>query len=240
MIEVINLNKKFEDLEVIKDVSITIKDGEKVSIIGPSGCGKSTFLRCLNCLEDPTKGKIIYDGVDIVDFKVNINEIRQKIGMVFQNFNLFNNKTVIENIVLAPMLLKKNKSKEQIYKEAYELLEAINLKDKANEYPSKLSGGQKQRIAIIRALAMEPKVLLFDEPTSALDPEMVKEVLDLIKKVAKRNITMVIVTHEMDFAKEVSDRVVFMNEGYICEQGTPDEIFNHPKHDRLKEFLSKL
>lgn len=240
MIEVINLNKKFEDLEVIKDVSITIKDGEKISIIGPSGCGKSTFLRCLNCLEDPTKGKIIYNGVDIVDFKVNINEIRQNIGMVFQNFNLFNNKTVIENIVLAPMLLKKNKSKEQIYKEAYDLLEAINLKDKANEYPSKLSGGQKQRIAIIRALAMEPKVLLFDEPTSALDPEMVKEVLDLIKRVAKRNITMIIVTHEMDFAKEISDRVVFMNEGYICEQGTPDEIFNHPKHERLKEFLSKL
>lgn len=240
MIEVINLNKKFEDLEVIKDVSITIKDGEKVSIIGPSGCGKSTFLRCLNCLEDPTKGKIIYNGVDIVDFKVNINEIRQNIGMVFQNFNLFNNKTVIENIVLAPMLLKKNKSKEQIYKEAYDLLETINLKDKANEYPSKLSGGQKQRIAIIRALAMEPKVLLFDEPTSALDPEMVKEVLDLIKRVAKRNITMIIVTHEMDFAKEISDRVVFMNEGYICEQGTPDEIFNHPKHERLKEFLSKL
>lgn len=238
MIEVINLNKKFEDLEVIKDVSITIKDGEKISIIGPSGCGKSTFLRCLNCLEDPTKGKIIYNGVDIVDFKVNINEIRQNIGMVFQNFNLFNNKTVIENIVLAPMLLKKNKSKEQIYKEAYDLLEAINLKDKANEYPSKLSGGQKQRIAIIRALAMEPKVLLFDEPTSALDPEMVKEVLDLIKRVAKRNITMIIVTHEMDFAKEISDRVVFMNEGYICEQGTPDEIFNHPKHERLKEFLS--
>ena len=240
MIEVINLNKKFEDLEVIKDVSITIKDGEKISIIGPSGCGKSTFLRCLNCLEDPTKGKIIYNGVDIVDFKVNINEIRQNIGMVFQNFNLFNNKTVIENIVLAPMLLKKNKSKEQIYKEASDLLEAINLKDKANEYPSKLSGGQKQRIAIIRALAMEPKVLLFDEPTSALDPEMVKEVLDLIKRVAKRNITMIIVTHEMDFAKEISDRVVFMNEGYICEQGTPDEIFNHPKHERLKEFLSKL
>ena len=240
MIEVINLNKKFEDLEVIKDVSITIKDGEKISIIGPSGCGKSTFLRCLNCLEDPTKGKIIYNGVDIVDFKVNINEIRQNIGMVFQNFNLFNNKTVIENIVLAPMLLKKNKSKEQIYKEASDLLEAINLKDKANEYPSKLSGGQKQRIAIIRALAMEPKVLLFDEPTSALDPEMVKEVLDLIKRVAKRNITMIIVTHEMDFAKEISDRVVFMNEGCICEQGTPDEIFNHPKHERLKEFLSKL
>ena len=240
MIEVINLNKKFEDLEVIKDVSITIKDGEKISIIGPSGCGKSTFLRCLNCLEDPTKGKIIYDGVDIVDFKVNINEIRQQIGMVFQNFNLFNNKTVIENIVLAPMLLKKNKSKEQIYKEAYELLEAINLKDKANEYPSKLSGGQKQRIAIIRALAMEPKVLLFDEPTSALDPEMVKEVLNVIKDLASSGMTICIVTHEINFAKEVASRVLFVDQKKILADDTPVNVLENPTNERVKEFLSKL
>ena len=240
MIEIINLKKKFDKEYIIKDVSLTIKDGEKIAIIGPSGCGKSTFLRCINCLEDPTEGKIIFDGVDIANPKVDINKVREKMGMVFQQFNLFNNMTVIENITLAPLLLQKDKTKQQIYKEAYELLDIINLKDKAEVYPSTLSGGQKQRIAIIRALAMNPKVLLFDEPTSALDPEMVKEVLELIKNVAKRNITMVIVTHEMDFAKEVADRVIFMNQGYICEQGTPEEIFNNPKHERLKEFLSKL
>ena len=240
MIEIINLKKKFDKEYIIKDVSITIKDGEKIAIIGPSGCGKSTFLRCINCLEDPTEGKIVFDGVDIANPKVDINKVREKMGMVFQQFNLFNNMTVIENITLAPLLLQKDKTKQQIYKEAYELLDIINLKDKAEVYPSTLSGGQKQRIAIIRALAMNPKVLLFDEPTSALDPEMVKEVLELIKNVAKRNITMVIVTHEMDFAKEVADRVIFMNQGYICEQGTPEEIFNNPKHERLKEFLSKL
>lgn len=240
MIEIINLKKKFDKEYTIKDVSLTIKDGEKIAIIGPSGCGKSTFLRCINCLEDPTEGKIIFDGVDIANPKVDINKVREKMGMVFQQFNLFNNMTVIENITLAPLLLQKDKTKQQIYKEAYELLDIINLKDKADVYPSTLSGGQKQRIAIIRALAMNPKVLLFDEPTSALDPEMVKEVLELIKNVAKRNITMVIVTHEMDFAKEVADRVIFMNQGYICEQGTPEEIFNNPKHERLKEFLSKL
>lgn len=240
MIEVINLEKEFKGVKVLKGVSIDIKDGEKIAIIGPSGCGKSTFLRCLNCLEDPTSGQIIFDGVDIADMSVDINIHRQKMGMVFQQFNLFNNKTVLENITLAPLLLKKYKTKEEADEAAYKLLDTINLKDKANVYPSTLSGGQKQRVAIIRALAMEPKVLLFDEPTSALDPEMVKEVLELIKKVASKNITMVIVTHEMEFAKEVADRVIFMDGGVIAEQGTPDEVFNNPKHPRTKEFLSKV
>ena len=240
MIEVINLEKEFKGVKVLKGVSINIKDGEKLAIIGPSGCGKSTFLRCLNCLEDPTAGQIIFEGTDIADFSVDINVQRQKIGMVFQQFNLFNNKTVLENITLAPLLLKKYKTKEEANEVAYKLLDTINLRDKANVYPSTLSGGQKQRVAIVRALAMEPKVLLFDEPTSALDPEMVKEVLELIKKVASKNITMVIVTHEMEFAKEVSDRVIFMDGGVIVEEGTPDEIFNHPKNERLKTFLSKI
>lgn len=240
MIEVINLEKKFKDLSVLNGVSLSIEEGDKIAIIGPSGCGKSTFLRCLNCLEDSTSGEIIFDGVNIADPKVDINIHRQKIGMVFQQFNLFNNKTVLENITMAPLLLKKYKTKEEANEEAYKLLDVIGLKDKADVYPATLSGGQKQRVAIVRALAMEPKVLLFDEPTSALDPEMVKEVLDLIKSVAEKNITMVIVTHEMGFAKEVANKVIFMDGGVICEQGTPDEVFNHPKHPRLKEFLSKV
>ena len=240
MIRVINLQKEFKKVKVLKGVSIDIQDGEKIAIIGPSGCGKSTFLRCLNCLEDPTGGQIIFNGVDIANPKVDINIHRQKMGMVFQQFNLFNNKTVLENITFAPLLLKKYKTKEEANEAAYKLLDTINLRDKADVYPATLSGGQKQRVAIVRALAMEPEVLLFDEPTSALDPEMVKEVLELIKKVAEKNITMIIVTHEMEFAKEVSDRVIFMDNGVIAEQGTPDEIFNDPKHPRTKEFLSKV
>ena len=240
MIKVNNLTKNFEGNEVLKGINIEIADGEKIAIIGPSGCGKSTFLRCLNCLEDPTSGEILVDGIDIADMNVDINKQRQKIGMVFQQFNLFNNKTVLENITLAPLTLKVYKNKEEAEKVAYELLEAINLKDKANVYPAKLSGGQKQRIAIVRALAMNPKYLLFDEPTSALDPEMVKEVLELIKEVSKKNITMVIVTHEMGFAREIADRVVFMDSGLIAELGTPNDVFNNPKNDRLKEFLSKV
>lgn len=240
MIKVNNLKKTFKGQEVLKGVNIDIKDGEKIAIIGPSGCGKSTFLRCLNCLEDPDGGQIIVDDIDIADMSVDINKQRQKIGMVFQQFNLFNNKTVLENITLAPLTLKVFKNKEEANKVAYELLDAINLKDKANVYPATLSGGQKQRIAIVRALAMNPKYLLFDEPTSALDPEMVKEVLELIKEVSKKNITMVIVTHEMGFAREIADRVVFMDSGVIAEVGSPDEVFNHPKNERLKEFLSKV
>ena len=239
MIRVINLEKEFKGVKVLNGINLDIYDGEKIAIIGPSGCGKSTFLRCLNCLEDPTSGNIIFDGVDIANPKVDINIHRQKMGMVFQQFNLFNNKTVLENITLAPILLKKY-SKEEAKEVAYKLLDIIGLKDKANTYPSTLSGGQKQRVAIVRALAMEPKVLLFDEPTSALDPEMVKEVLDLIKSVAQKEITMIIVTHEMGFAKEVADKVIFMDGGVIAEVGTPDEIFNYPKHPRLKEFLSKV
>ena len=240
MIRVNNLVKTFKNVEVLKGVNLDILDGEKIAIIGPSGCGKSTFLRCLNCLEDPDGGNIIVDDIDIADMKVDINLQRQKIGMVFQQFNLFNNKTVLENITLAPLTLKVYKNKDEANKVAYDLLKAINLADKANVYPSTLSGGQKQRIAIIRALAMNPKYLLFDEPTSALDPEMVKEVLELIKEVSKKNITMVIVTHEMGFAKEIADKVVFMDNGVIAEVGTPDEVFNHPKHPRLKELLSKV
>ena len=240
MIELINLKKQFKNTNVLNGVSLTINDGENIAIIGPSGCGKSTFLRCLNCLEDPTSGQIIFDGVDIANPKVDINIQRQKMGMVFQQFNLFNNMTVLENITFAPLHLKKYKTKEEANEVAYKLLESINLKDKANVYPSTLSGGQKQRVAIVRALAMEPKVILFDEPTSALDPEMVKEVLELIKRVAEKNITTVIVTHEMDFAKEVANKIIFMDGGVIAEQGSPDEIFNHPKCERLKTFLSKL
>lgn len=240
MIEVINLKKQFKNTNVLNGVSLTINDGENIAIIGPSGCGKSTFLRCLNCLEDPTSGQIIFDGVDIANPKVDINIQRQKMGMVFQQFNLFNNMTVLENITFAPLHLKKYKTKEEANEVAYKLLESINLKDKANVYPSTLSGGQKQRVAIVRALAMEPKVILFDEPTSALDPEMVKEVLELIKSVAEKNITTVIVTHEMDFAKEVANKIIFMDGGVIAEQGSPDKIFNHPKCERLKTFLSKL
>lgn len=240
MIEVINLTKTFNNINVLNGINLTINDGENIAIIGPSGCGKSTFLRCLNCLEDPTSGQIIFDGIDIADPKVDINIQRQKMGMVFQQFNLFNNMTVLENITFAPLYLKKYKTKEEANEIAYKLLDSINLKDKANVYPSTLSGGQKQRVAIVRALAMEPKVLLFDEPTSALDPEMVKEVLELIKKVAEKNITTIIVTHEMAFAKEVANKIIFMDGGVIAEQGSPKEIFDNPKCDRLKTFLSKL
>lgn len=250
MIEIKNLYKKFDGKDVLCGITTTIHEGEQVVVIGPSGSGKSTFIRCINCLEDPDGGVIMFDGENIADFKVDINVHRQNMGMVFQNFNLFNNKTVLENITLAPIhihgknMKKQGMSKKEITehfnKKAIELLERIGLQDKANAYPSTLSGGQKQRIAIVRALAMEPKVILFDEPTSALDPEMVGEVLDLMRDLAKEKLTMVIVTHEMGFAKEVASRVLFMNDGNIVEDGTPDEVFNHPKHPRLKEFLSKI
>ncbi len=256
MIEVINLNKSFGKLDVLKDINITINKGEKVVVIGPSGSGKSTFLRCLNCMEDPTSGNIFFHGVDIADVKVDINIHRQKMGMVFQHFNLFNNKTVIQNIMLAPVYVEKKKMKKlrrknpnnvpvktisEIKAEAKEnamaLLKRIGLEDKANEYPSRLSGGQKQRVAIVRALAMNPDVMLFDEPTSALDPEMVGEVLELMKDLAKEGMTMVVVTHEMGFAREVADRVVFMADGVIAEEGTPKEIFENPQNPRTKQFL---
>ena len=273
VLSVKNLTKKFGSLEVLRGLDLDIKEGEQIAIIGPSGCGKSTFLRCLNCMEDPSGGSIMFDGEDIADMKVDINKHREKIGMVFQQFNLFNNKTVIDNITLAPIYVatrelnkkkrknfsrkianafRKNKkellpiteTKKDIIAKAKEnamsLLKRIGLEEKANVYPSTLSGGQKQRIAIIRALAMNPKVMLFDEPTSALDPEMVGEVLDLMKALAKEGMTMVIVTHEMGFAREVANRVLFVDEGKIMEQGTPAEVFDNPKNARLKDFLSKV
>ena len=253
MIDVINLEKHFGDKNVLDGISVKINKGDIVCVIGPSGSGKSTFLRCLNCMEDPTGGQIIFNGVDIADFSVDINIHRRKMGMVFQHFNLFNNKTVIENIMLAPVHvqcqeLKKSKTKtttkKQIIAEAREnalnLLKRIGLEDKADVYPSTLSGGQKQRVAIVRALAMNPDVILFDEPTSALDPEMVGEVLDLMKAVAEEGITMVIVTHEMGFAKEVANRILFLDEGKILEEATPTEFFANPKTARAKEFLSKV
>ena len=239
MIEIKNLCKSFGDNQVLCDISETINEGDKVVVIGPSGSGKSTFLRCLNCMEDPTSGSIFFDGEDLADMKVDINKHRQNIGMVFQQFNLFNNKTVLENITLAPVLLKKM-TKEQAIERAYELLRRIGLEDKADVYPSTLSGGQKQRVAIVRALAMNPKVMLFDEPTSALDPEMVGEVLEVMKDLAREGMTMVVVTHEMGFAKEVGNRVFFMDEGRIMEQGSPAEVFGNPQNARLKEFLSKV
>jgi len=239
VIEIKNLCKSFGDNQVLCDISETINEGDKVVVIGPSGSGKSTFLRCLNCMEDPTSGSIFFDGEDLADMKVDINKHRQNIGMVFQQFNLFNNKTVLENITLAPVLLKKM-TKEQAIERAYELLRRIGLEDKADVYPSTLSGGQKQRVAIVRALAMNPKVMLFDEPTSALDPEMVGEVLEVMKDLAREGMTMVVVTHEMGFAKEVGNRVFFMDEGRIMEQGSPAEVFGNPQNARLKEFLSKV
>lgn len=239
MIEIKNLCKNFGDLKVLDDISETINEGDKVVVIGPSGSGKSTFLRCLNCLEDATSGSIIFEGEDLADMKVDINKHRQHIGMVFQQFNLFNNKTVMENITLAPVHLKKM-TKEEAEKKGMELLKRVGLEDKANVYPSTLSGGQKQRAAIVRALAMSPKVILFDEPTSALDPEMVGEVLEVMKSLADEGMTMVVVTHEMSFAREVGSRIFFMDNGKITEQGTPEEIFDHPKNARLKEFLSKV
>ena len=275
MIDVINLTKSFHDIKVLKGINITIHKGDIVAVIGPSGSGKSTFLRCLNCMEDPDGGSIIFNGVDIADMKVDINVHRRHMGMVFQHFNLFNNKTVLQNIMLAPVYLKckdlaqlKSKntmnrilnvfrseakkkeilpittSKEQIVGEvkekAMELLVRIGLEDKANVYPATLSGGQKQRIAIARSLAMEPDVILFDEPTSALDPEMVGEVLELMKQLAAEGMTMVVVTHEMGFAREVANRVVFMDGGVIKEDAAPEEFFGNPKDERLKEFLSKV
>lgn len=239
MIKVENLHKSFGDLEVLKGVSEHIKKGEVVSVIGASGSGKSTFLRCLNMLEEPQAGSIIFEGVDITQEKVNIDKHRQKMGMIFQHFNVFPHMTVIENITMAPMLIKK-KSKEEAEEQAMKLLEMVGLADKRDEYPRRLSGGQKQRLAIVRALAMEPDVMLFDEPTSALDPEMVGEVLQVIKNLVKDGMTAVIVTHEMGFAKEVSDRVLFMDGGVIAESGTPEQIFGNPQNPRTKEFLSKV
>ena len=274
ILNVKSLKKSFGDNEVLKGVDLQVNKGEVIVIIGPSGCGKSTFLRCLNCLEDPTGGEIIFDGENLVDMKVDINKHRQKIGMVFQHFNLFNNKNILDNITLAPnhiKLTKRNKiatknffikfgnlfrktqnkkpllevkTKKEIKAEneqkALALLEKIGLQDKATAYPSTLSGGQKQRIAIVRALAMDPKVMLFDEPTSALDPEMVGEVLELIKDLAKEGMTMVIVTHEMGFAKEVASKIIFMDGGVIKEENPPKTFFENPKDERLKEFLSKV
>lgn len=275
LLSVHGLKKSFGDNEVLKGVDLEVRNGEKIAILGPSGCGKSTFLRCLNCMEDPTGGSIYFEGVDLADMRVDINIHRQKIGMVFQNFNLFNNLTVLKNITLAPVLIAKKKraklksanfwrkianlfrkkaDKKPLYDlgksvseikaeaevKAHELLDRIGLDDKADVYPSTLSGGQKQRIAIVRALAMEPKVMLFDEPTSALDPEMVGEVLDLMKKLADDGMTMVIVTHEMGFAREVATRVLFMDGGVIAEENTPEEFFANPQSPRLKEFLSKV
>lgn len=274
MIEVINLRKSFDGTDVLKDINITINKGDIVAVLGPSGSGKSTFLRCLNCMEDPTGGSIIFNGVDIADMKVDINVHRRHMGMVFQHFNLFQNKTVLQNIMLAPAYLKcqdlkkakrKNRmirlknafrgadklelvpvdtTKEGIMKEtkdqAMELLRRIGLDDKADVYPSTLSGGQKQRVAIIRSLAMNPDVILFDEPTSALDPEMVGEVLELMKELARDGMTMVVVTHEMGFAREVASRVIFMDDGQIKEEAPPEEFFENPKEPRLQDFLSKI
>ncbi len=275
ILDVIDLKKSFGKHEVLKGIDIKIKKGEKIVVIGPSGCGKSTFLRCLNCLEDPTGGHIYFHGEDLVDMRVDINVHRQKIGMVFQHFNLFNNLTVLQNIMLAPVnigkkslkkikrknffiklcnLFKGNNKKMALFPidknlaeikkdaeiKALKLLERIGLQDKANAYPSTLSGGQKQRIAIIRALAMEPEVMLFDEPTSALDPEMVGEVLELMKELANEGMTMVVVTHEMGFAKEVASKIIFVDDGVIKESAQPKEFFDNPKNERLKEFLSKV
>ncbi len=274
MIDVINLRKSFGDTEVLKGIDITINKGDIVAVIGPSGSGKSTFLRCLNCMEDPSGGNIIFNGVDIADMSVDINVHRRHMGMVFQHFNLFNNKTVLQNIMMAPVYLrcqdlKKAKRKNsrtrfgnlfrggnakellpvtqtneqikgEVREQAMELLRRIGLEDKADVYPSTLSGGQKQRIAIVRSLAMDPDVILFDEPTSALDPEMVGEVLEVMKDLARDGMTMVVVTHEMGFAREVANRVVFMDEGQIKEEGDPEEFFGNPREPRLREFLSKI
>ncbi len=239
LIEVRDLQKAFGDNLVLSGITTEIKRGEVVVIIGPSGSGKSTFLRSLNLLELPTKGTVLFEGVNITDPKTDIDLHRQKMGMVFQHFNLFPHKMILENITLAPVVLKKM-TKEEARQKALELLNRVGLGDKADAYPSQLSGGQKQRIAIIRSLAMDPDVMLFDEPTSALDPEMVGEVLELMKQLAREGMTMVVVTHEMGFAKEVGSRVVFMDEGQIKEQGNPEEFFGNPKDERLKEFLSKI
>ena len=253
VLSVKNLTKNFGDTQVLKGIDLDVYEGDVVAIIGPSGCGKSTFLRCINCLEDPSGGSIMFDGEDLADMKVDINIHRQKIGMVFQQFNLFNNLCVLDNITLAPVTIaKKNKKalreqgktiadvKAEAEKRAMELLKAIGLEDKAAAYPSQISGGQKQRVAIVRALAMNPKVILFDEPTSALDPEMVGEVLDVMKALAKQGMTMVVVTHEMGFAREVSNRVIFIDDGVIAEEAPPAEFFGNPKCERLQSFLAKV
>lgn len=243
MIEVKGLKKTFNTLngplEVLKGIDAEIKDGEKVAIIGPSGSGKSTFLRCLNLLEEPTEGTIIFDGQDITAKGVNIDAVRSQMGMVFQHFNLFPHLSVRENITLAPVMLKKM-TQQQADERAHELLKRVGLEEKIDSYPKQLSGGQQQRIAIVRSLAMSPKMMLFDEPTSALDPEMIGEVLDVMKEVADEGMTMAVVTHEMAFAREVADRVFFIAEGKMLEQGTPEEIFDHPTNGRLQEFLSKI
>lgn len=239
ILEVKDLHKYYENQEVLKGISTTVRKGDVIAIIGPSGCGKSTFLRSLNLLEVPTKGQILFEGTDITDKKTDINHVREKIGMVFQQFNLFNNMTIRQNIMLAPVKLGLM-SKEAASAKAEELLARIGLADKAEAYPMQLSGGQKQRIAIVRTLAMNPDVILFDEPTSALDPEMVREVLQVMKELAAEGMTMVVVTHEMGFAREVANRVMFINEGVIAEEGTPQEIFGAPKCQRLQEFLSRV
>ena len=239
MISVKNLKKVFGGNEALKGVSVEINKGDVMCVIGPSGSGKSTFLRCLNKLEDVTSGKIEIDGYDITDKKVKINKVRENIGMVFQQFNLFQNMTVIKNIMMAPVTLKKM-TKDEAEKKARELLARVGLADKADSYPGELSGGQQQRVAIARALAMNPDIMLFDEPTSALDPEMVGEVLDVMKELAAEGMTMIVVTHEMGFAREVSDRVLFMADGVICEEGTPDEVFGNPKNERTQDFLRKV
>ncbi len=239
IIRVCDLKKSFGDLQVLRGINTEVDRGEVVVVIGPSGSGKSTFLRCLNLLETPTAGSIFVDGVEITDPKCDINLHRQKMGMVFQHFNLFNNMTILRNMTLAPMTLLK-KSREDAEAQAMALLRRVGLEDKANAYPSQLSGGQKQRIAIVRALCMDPEVMLFDEPTSALDPEMVGEVLDVMKELARDGMTMVVVTHEMGFAREVGSRVLFMEEGVIMEENEPQEFFANPKSERLKSFLSKV
>ena len=239
LIKAEGLEKSFGKIEVLKGINTEIHKGEVVVIIGPSGSGKSTFLRTLNLLEEPTGGKIYFEGIDITDPKININKHRQKMGMVFQHFNLFPNMTVLKNMTLAPIKLKKA-TKSEAEERALKLLERVGLADRANAYPSQLSGGQKQRVAIVRALCMQPDVMLFDEPTSALDPEMVGEVLNVMKALADDGMTMAVVTHEMGFAREVADRVLFIDEGIIMEEGTPEEVFGNPKSPRLKDFLSKV
>ena len=239
VINIKNLNKKFGANEVLRDINLTVDKGEVVAIIGPSGSGKSTLLRCMNLLDVPSKGKVIFEDNELTQHNVQLDNLRQKMGMVFQNFNLFPHKKVIENVMLAPLLLHKD-SKDQLKEKALYLLEKVGLKDKADSYPNQLSGGQKQRVAIARALAMEPDVMLFDEPTSALDPEVVGDVLKVMRQLANEGMTMVIVTHEMNFAKEISDKVVFMADGVVVESGTPQNIFENPQHSRTRIFLSRV